>query len=542
MICQVASDTPDALVGDPNRLRQVIINLVGNAVKFTDSGEVIIRVETKSLGESHATFHFSISDTGIGISLEKQAAIFEAFTQADGSATRKYGGTGLGLTISLRLVELMGGSLWVESEPGRGSTFHFTAALGLQSSQGVRPVAETTAGLSNLRVLIVDDNAALRRFLQETLADRRMNIASVEGGQAALDAIRRANEEARPFDLLLLDACLPEMDGFSVVEQIKQAPKCGAATVMMLSSLSLESDSARCKQLGVSAYVVKPVLQPDLLETIATVTSAHKMGKRNDSMIARQSPMQGKDFFHVLIAEDNSINQKLAATLLKKRGHSVVVAASGRETLAAIERERFDLVLMDVQMPDIDGLRATAIIRERERLSGEHLPIIAMTAHAMKGDRERCLEAGMDNYLSKPMRTKELFEAIENLVSRSTEKAEAREANPELTSWVTTMEQFYGDREYINTIIETFIESSDESIMRMQIAIRKSDDMGLMLAARSLKAALSGFYSTEAIALASELEMIGREGNLARASTVLASLEDKIERLKPDLLTFKSEK
>jgi two-component system sensor histidine kinase/response regulator len=401
-------DVPDALVGDPGRLRQVIVNLIGNAIKFTERGEVILSLQTDWKTADDIQLHFIISDTGIGIPAEKQAAIFEAFTQADGSMSRTYGGTGLGLTISSRLVALMHGRIWVESELGKGSRFHFTAHFGLQKVPARTIVPRDPATLRDMRVLIVDDNATNRQILLKMLINWHTTPLAAESGAKAITALREAQGLGRHFPLILVDAQMPEMDGFALAESIKRNPEWGTATIMMLSSAGQRGDAKRCRELGIAAYLTKPVRQAELLDAILTALGTKPIKEALPALITRHSLRENSKHLCILLVEDNAINQKLAARLLEKRGHTVAIAGNGKEALAALEKQSFDLVFMDVQMPEMDGFEATAAIRGKEKASGNHLPIIAMTAHAMAGDRERCLEAGMDDYITKPIRLIEL--------------------------------------------------------------------------------------------------------------------------------------
>src|ERR1700674_1388965 len=405
-------DVPEALVGDPGRLKQIIVNLVGNAIKFTEKGEVVVHVQADSRTNDEIVFHFTIEDTGIGIPTEKQSAIFEAFTQADGSMSRTYGGTGLGLTISSRLVALMHGRIWVESELNKGSRFHFTAHFGLQKVPARTIVPRDPATLRNMRVLVVDDNATNRQILLKILASWDCRPLAVDSGAKAITALREAQGLARKFPLILVDAQMPEMDGFELVESIKRNPKWRTATIMMLSSAAQHGDAQRCRELGVAAYLTKPIRQGELLDAVLTALGTGPMKDASPAQVTRHSLRQNSYHLRILPAEDNAVNQVLAVRLLEKRGHKVTVAGNGKEALAALEKGSFDLVLMDVQMPEMDGFEAKAAIREKEKTSGNHLPVIAMTAHAMVGDKERCLEAGMDDYISKPIRGEELSELL----------------------------------------------------------------------------------------------------------------------------------
>ena len=415
--CHIPADVPDTLLGDPTRLRQIIVNLVGNAIKFTAEGEVVVRVGIEEEKESAAVLHFSIMDTGIGIPREKQARIFEAFTQADGSTTRRYGGTGLGLTISSRLIEKMNGHIWVESEPGRGSTFHFHARFGLPRGAAGKPPAVETEMLIDLPVLIVDDNATNRRILQELAHAWLMKPTLAESGAHALAILEEAKANGRPFPLVVLDAQMPEMDGFHVAEKIKQDEHLAGSAIIMLTSAGFRGDAARCRDLGIKAYLPKPIKRSDLFEAIKVVLGVQARKEKNPDLVTLHSLRENRRRLRILLAEDNAVNQLLTVRILGNRGHTVVVAATGKAALEALEKESFDLILMDVEMPEMNGLEATAAIRKSEVTSGKHIPIIAMTAHAIVGFKARCLEAGMDGYISKPLQVKELFAAVEEVLS-----------------------------------------------------------------------------------------------------------------------------
>jgi signal transduction histidine kinase/CheY-like chemotaxis protein len=424
LMCEVAPEVPEAVRGDASRLRQIVVNLVGNAVKFTGEGEVTLSVRALELLGEERLLQFTVSDRGIGIPPEKQKAIFEPFTQADSSTTRKYGGTGLGLTISSRLVGMMGGKMWVESEPGRGTHFHFTTRLGVADPQAIKvgTIAPPEV-LRGVRVLVVDDNRTNRGILEGMLKRWEMKATSVEGGNEALKQLLDAREAGDPFGLILTDRHMPEMDGFRLVERIRESPQLATATIMMLTSAGHRGDAARCQKLGVAAYLLKPIRQSELREAIGRVLGA----KAEDGAIplitrfTLQDKREPSALLRVLLVEDNAVNQRLAARLLEKRGHHVVVTGNGREALTALQKDDYDLVFMDVQMPEMDGLEATAAIRKTEEGSRKHQTVIALTAHAMKGDEERCLAAGMDGYLSKPIRPQELEAILEGYVARRRE-------------------------------------------------------------------------------------------------------------------------
>jgi signal transduction histidine kinase/CheY-like chemotaxis protein/ligand-binding sensor domain-containing protein len=411
LLWRVAPEVPDGLIGDAGRLRQVLINLAGNAIKFTESGEVVVEVELEKRMPSSVTLHFLVRDTGIGIPIDKQRAIFEAFVQADGSTTRRYGGTGLGLTISSRLVSLMRGDIRVESDDGQGSTFHFSVSFGIARPSEVPAEIVVTPVLADLRVLIVDDNATNRRILLELLAAWRTRPVAVADGEAALSAIAQAQRDDDPFRLVLLDMMMPGMDGFEVTEQLRQMPEVADTPVVILSSSLRGDDQGTRERLKVRACLAKPIRASDLLDAMTGVVAAQAAGDRPAGS-ATDHPVR-MAHGRVLLAEDNAVNQRLALRMLERRGYAVDVASTGREALALIASTAFDFVLMDVQMPEMNGFEATRAIRTTERASGRHLPIIALTAHAMKGDRERCIEAGMDGYVAKPIHAAELFEAID---------------------------------------------------------------------------------------------------------------------------------
>ncbi len=431
LLCEVAPEVPEIVRSDSGRLRQVIMNLTGNAIKFTDKGEVALKVQVEATHEHDHTLRFTVADSGIGIPKEKLQLIFAPFSQADSSTTRKYGGTGLGLTISSRLVEMMGGKIWVESELGRGSQFHFTALVGIADKKAIEvgTIAPPEI-LRAVKVLVVDDNRTNRRILEGMLGRWEMKSSSAQDGEEALTKLSEAQEAGKPFALILMDMHMPKMDGFELIARIRQGSISSTATIMMLTSAGHRGDAARCHELGVAAYLLKPIRQSELREAIALVLGARKQ-KGSIPLITRYSLHDAREpsnSMRVLLAEDNPVNQRLASRLLEKRGHSVLVVANGLEALEAVEKERFDLVFMDVQMPVMDGFEATTAIRKREGAGGIRLPIVALTAHAMKGDREKCLAGGMDGYLSKPTRPQELDEVLQDYLARRAESAETPES------------------------------------------------------------------------------------------------------------------
>jgi two-component system sensor histidine kinase/response regulator len=431
LLCEVAPEVPEIVRGDSSRLRQIVVNLVGNAIKFTGSGEIAVRVRAQAREGPDCVCQFTVADTGIGIPEDKRELIFKPFSQADTSTTRKYGGTGLGLTISTRLVNMMGGKIWVESEVGRGSQFHFTVRLG--AAADAKEIKLGTVAppelLRDVKVLVVDDNRTNRRILEGMLLRWHMKPTSVDCAAAALAQLSAALEAGEPYPLILTDMHMPEMDGFALIEQIRGRPELSAATIMMLTSAGHRGDAARCKDLGVSAYLLKPIRQSELREAVARVLGAreHEGAIPLLTRFSLQDAREPDAYLRVLLVEDNLVNQRLAVRLLEKRGHRVAVVATGLEALLALEKEGFDLVLMDVQMPVMDGLEATAAIREKEKTTGRRQAVVALTAHAMKGDREKCLAAGMDGYLTKPIRPQELDQLLEIYVKRRLETSSVAE-------------------------------------------------------------------------------------------------------------------
>jgi two-component system sensor histidine kinase/response regulator len=419
LLCAVDPQVPERMRGDPFRLRQILVNLLGNAIKFTDAGEVALRVNADQVDGKECLLHFSVSDTGVGIAPNVLKMIFEPFTQADSSTTRTHGGTGLGLAISARLVKMMDGEIWVESEPGRGSAFHFTARFhAAESGPAVIYPLAPPDGSAAARVLIVDDNRTHRGILRDLLTYWGMNPTSAPSGEEALLQLRAARACGDPYKLILIDSQMPEMDGFALVERIQSLPGAAPATIMMLTPGAQRGDAARCAQLGVSAQLLKPVRPVELQDAISRV-----IGGRTDEAapipLSPEVAREPAESLRVLLAEDNAVNRKVATRLLEKRGHQVVVTSNGREALTALQKDTYDLVLMDVQMPEMDGLEATRTIRGLEEGTGFHQQIIALTAHAMVGDRERCLEAGMDGYLTKPLRPQELDQLLETYLHRA---------------------------------------------------------------------------------------------------------------------------
>jgi two-component system sensor histidine kinase/response regulator len=534
--CAVSPEVPEMIVGDAVKLRQVIINLVGNAIKFTEQGEIVVRVEPEAFDDRHVQLHFSVTDTGIGIPPDKQESIFDAFTQADGSTTRKYGGTGLGLTISKRLVELMGGHLRVESEPGKGSTFHFTVRCGLSQQTAPRVHTVEPVELAGVRVLIVDDNATNRRILEEVLQRWLMKPTAVDSGWLAFKALEGAQGRGEPFELVLLDCQMPEMDGFTVAQCIRDNQSLTQPVMIMISSCTRNGDSVRAQQVGIACHLSKPIKQSELRDAICRSLGTPPAPADEPAPAPPPAQEQPTRPLRVLLAEDNTVNQKLALRLLQRRGHQVTLATDGREVLQALDHAAFDLVLMDVQMPNMSGFECAAAIRQVEKLSGTHLPIIAMTAHAMAGDRERCLEAGMDDYVSKPISPHTLFDAIDRVMGHAPPAAPAAAADEDkVFDMDSALGRIDGDRELLLEVVSLFRRECPKMIADLRDAIARCDASTLEREAHKFKGALGALSAQPAAEAARKLELIAHRGDLAEATEACRLLEAELTRLEPEL-------
>jgi CheY-like chemotaxis protein/HPt (histidine-containing phosphotransfer) domain-containing protein len=538
---QISSGVPSAVVGDPGRLRQIIINLVGNAIKFTMQGEIGLRVDREGQEGELVTLHFSIIDTGIGIPPEKQAMIFEAFTQADTSTTRRFGGTGLGLTITSKLVALMRGRIWVESQSGQGSTFHFTLPFETRPESPSKPQLRELTDLRGMTVLVVDDNLTNRCILEGILINWGIQPTLVDHGGAVLRAMEDARDNGQPFALVLLDYQMPDMDGFEVAELIKNHPELATTMIMMLSSVGQRGDAQRCKELGVAAYLTKPVRQSVLMEAICTILAkpSHFVGP--PALVTRHSLRETQRPLRVLLAEDNRINQLLTARMLEKRGHSPVIAGNGREVIMALEREQFDVILMDVQMPEMDGFETTATIRKKERTmgAGEHIPIIAVTAHAMREDRERCLDAGMDDYLAKPFSFDELVETLEKLLPTPVAPTFVPETAPEGSKTfdkASLLERVGADRAIVKEIIDLFLVECPKLLNDLRKSVRDGNAKDLAVAAHTLRGALSAVSAVRAVDIARTLELMGQNGDFSDVGPVGDALEAELGILRSALM------
>lgn len=578
MACLIHPELKSNLRGDPGRLRQILVNLVGNAIKFTHQGEIIIQAEPVKETDTHVQVHFAVQDTGIGIPHERQAAIFERFTQADGSTTRHYGGTGLGLAISRQLVEAMGGRIGLESKPGIGSTFWFDIEFERQPIEK-RGTASLTLGPVNLveaRILIVDDNQTNRMVLTKNVEALGLRVDAVATGAKGLEALRTAHRSGDPYHVVLLDMQMPGMDGEQTARAIKSDPAVKDVKILILTSMGQRGDAARLEALGCSGYLLKPVKQQMLFDAVVAV-----LGRPEESvgLVTRHTiSEQKRSDLRILLAEDNPINQKLAVTLLQKAGYSVDAVETGIQALEKFKSEQYHVVLMDVQMPDMDGFDATAHIRAWEKERGQHIPIIAMTAHAMQGDRERCLDAGMDDYVTKPLQPKVLFNVLErwtqaaeplkkeddvpqdysstddsllmmedDLFGESTSASDARKATPSFrpdlpsdtppVNFESALAHFDGDRDFMLEMYKDYKEHLPVRMKDIHAALEKGDINTLARLAHNLKGISLNFSADRLAALALHLEEIGKREDLTLAPTLVARLDEEVRRVEEFLST-----
>jgi PAS domain S-box-containing protein len=532
LACHIAPDVPETLLGDAGRLRQVLLNVMGNAVKFTNEGEVVLDVSVHSSRPDRATLHFAVSDTGIGIPKEKQQQIFSAFTQVDSSTTRRYGGTGLGLAIAQHMVQLMDGRMWVESELGRGSTLHFTAVFD-RPQPAPPPSVRMPQALEGLRVLVVDDNATNRLILEEMLASWHMRPTAVGDAASAMTALGAAVAADERFDVVISDCQMPDVDGFMLARRIQQDRQLARTPFVMLTSMARSDDAARCRKAGVGTYLTKPVKHSDLLEALATIFNVSVRRDRPETASPVPSDVPRRPL-RVLVAEDNEVNRSLITKLLQKRGHTVKAVENGREAVdaaASTRTRRFDVLLMDLQMPEMGGFEATQAIRAREATSGGHLPIVALTAHAMQGDRERCLEAGMDGYLSKPIDVNELTATVEGFDRSGADRQAPAQRADGILDERAALAHAGGDRQLLKSAIKVFRASYPGTLRRMKAALRKRDGDALRIAAHGLKGSVATVGSTATAAVAAALERQGRTERFDDSERTYASLREHLARL-----------
>ncbi|RLS57204.1 MAG: response regulator [Planctomycetota bacterium] len=542
LACDVGDTVPRFILGDGLRLRQIVLNLVGNAIKFTDKGEVVVSVHRETQTESSVLLHFAVRDTGIGISPVEQARVFEAFEQADNSMTRRFGGTGLGLSISSRLVSLMGGRIWVESELGSGSTFHFCVPCALPEQQEGSTTLLNVDRLLGLRVLIVDDNETNRRILLKICENWRMKPIAVSDATAALEHLRAATESGAAFDLVLTDASMSDVDGFTLASHIQQDRAISSVVIMMLTSLDQTHSSRSMNEMGIRSFLVKPVKQSDLFDAIARTLDARPGAGSILPVVQRAAPPDVIDRpLKVLLAEDSLANQKLAIGLLKRWGHQTTVANNGREAVELAAQGGFDLILMDIQMPEMDGMEATAHIRKQQAQSGAYVPIIAMTAHAMKGDREACLAGGMDEYVSKPIRPLELLGTIRSLVGHSAIATDSASVHvkedrmPELhvpdearIDWAVARAAVLEDEELLSEIVEAFLSEASLLTNQLESALQSDDAPAVNRLAHTLKSNLRTF-GVPLSTILQEMEYSAKSGLVAPMLTKWPVIRPLIE-------------
>ena len=546
LVCRIAGAVPPRFMGDPGKIRQILVNLGGNAVKFTETGEIVIACEVVKWAAEKVQLHFSVKDTGIGIPEEKQAKVFDSFQQADGSTTRKYGGTGLGLSISKRLVALMGGRMWLDSTPGSGSTFHFELPLELAEGAAMATVPSMPPILEGVRVLILDDNATNRQVLRGMTESWKMVVQEAAEAEAGFAAIDTAAAAGTPFDILLLDLQMPATDGFGVAERLAARPAPDAPRMILMTSMGERGDAARCQNLGIYAYLMKPVRKADLQEALTMVLGIEPGDRPTDGARTLVTRHSLKDYrkshpARILLAEDDPINQQVAVNMLKRLGHSVAVASNGQKAVDHISTGTFDLVLMDVQMPVMDGLEAVAKIRRREAVGGRRIPVIAMTANALIGDKERCIAAGMDDYLSKPIRVNALAEKIILWTRLPEEKtsaalptddpiAEKRKAPHLPVDMDMAMEQVMGNAELLQQLFASFSTTAHAHREAIHSALADKDAATVYREAHKLKGTAGNICVNAMMAIARDLERCGREETLDGADALLAQLTEEIRR------------
>ncbi len=544
--CVIDHEVPALVRGDPGRLRQILVNLAGNAIKFTQEGEVAIRAALEQEDDTRATVRFSVSDTGIGIPAERMNALFQSFSQVDSSHTRKYGGTGLGLAISKKLSEMMGGQIGVESpstslragEEGKGSTFCFTAVFEKQA-EGREAKIVVPGDIREKRILVVDDNETNRHVIREQLKSWNCRFGEASGGAEAMDKLRKAAAEGNPFDIAILDIQMPEMDGETLGRNIKADPDLKGTTLVMLSSMGERGDAQRAKEIGFAAYLTKPVKRSQLYDCLKTVTGVQTgvQAEPSGSTVTRHTISEDKKRnIRILLAEDNITNQKVALGILKNLGYHADAVASGKEAVKAVETLPYDLVFMDVQMPEMDGLEATRKIRKRER--SERIPIVAMTAHAMAEHRQQCLEAGMDDYVSKPVNPQQLVEVIERQLSRSAEPAasgacvEAQSVEEEAFDRSALLERLGGDEELLDEITDVFLEDIPAQLEQLRQGLSDNDATLVQGQGHRIKGASANLQAEAMREVAYEIEIAGRDGKLDSALPLVAKLEQEFENFR----------
>jgi len=518
LLAEVGADVPRVVRGDPTRLRQVLMNLIGNAIKFTEQGEVVVSVSAAA-SDGSTTLRFAVRDTGIGIAPEHIGSVFREFTQADSTTTRRYGGTGLGLAISQRLVQLMGGNLTVNSELGRGSEFAFAVTLPVEGASPTRGIG--LAALGGRRMLIVDDNQTNRRILREMLAAEGINVDEASTAAEGLAALRRVR-----YDIAILDVQMPDMDGFQLATAVRGEKKIARTNLLMLTSAGQRGDGERCRELGIRGYLTKPISRSDLLEALGTVLAGSPDETGSAEVITRHTIAESRASLRVLLAEDNPVNQQVAVAMLVKRGHEVHVASNGREALEAVRAHDYDAVLMDIQMPEMDGFEATHAIRALPK--GKNLPIIGLTAHALSGERERCLSRGMTDYLAKPFKAHELFALVEGSGDRRAPPAAPLPAAAppvDLEGFRNTLREA-GAEQALYSIIDTFVRQAPDRLAALAGAVASGTGVQIAQAAHAYRGAAATIGARELAERLERVETTGRAGDIAEA-------RDAFERVSP---------
>ena len=544
LLYEFDEDVPDAILGDPSRLRQILVNLTDNAIKFTRSGEIVLRVSLESRDAARATVRFDISDTGIGIPKEKQKAIFESFAQADGSTTRRYGGAGLGLSISSQLAQRMGRGLWVESEVGQGSTFSFTANLKITEENSCRHALAPFASLRGIRAVVADDNSTSRRQLLAALESCNVEVSACEDGRAAIELLSAAAAAGRPYDIAVLDCQMPVLDGFTATSRIRDDARLSGTRIVLLTLFGQRGDAARCRQLGVSAYLTKPIAPLDLLDAVRAMITPHP-GRDGPQLVTRHSLRETRRRLRVLVAGANRVSQMISRKLLHNAGHESVVVSSGQEALQALKREMFDVVLLDVEMPEVDGIQTTEAIRTSERLGERRIPIVALTASDKLGTQERCLRVGMDAWINQPFELTDLVSTLDRLFPIESAPEESAtdsvvvEMSPQPETSVidreTLLDRVGGDRELLGEIVEMFLDERKSILEDLSRAVSDRRSEGVETVAQRLKSTFGSLAAGEAVEMASDLERLGRERRFDDAELALAALENKIIQVEHEL-------
>ena len=530
MFYWIESGIDDFLEGDPGRLRQVILNLAGNAIKFTNEGEILLKVEKKEETSEYVELLFSVKDTGIGIPEDKLDLIFEPFSQADSSTTREFGGTGLGLAITSQLVDLMGGKIWVESQVGVGSTFFFTTRM--------KPIAEeelrrrrkaenkNRIRIENLKVLVVDDNKTNRFILAEMISSLKMQSETAADAKEAMEILESKETPDDLFDFIILDSQMPKVSGFELAVAIKETPRFADIPMMILTSAGRKGDAARCRKLGISAYLTKPIKQSELQEALEGIMGSHKEMGLKGTLVTRHSLRERRAKYSLLLAEDNPVNRKMAVRMLEKRGHSVFAVENGLEAVKAYTTGSFDIILMDVQMPVMDGFEATEKIRSIQDEKGKYIPIVALTAHAMKGDREKCLNAGLDEYISKPIKSEILFEVLDKVYKKK--KAGKKRLTKKLDERFA-LKQVNEDKKALSEKARQFIEKSAELITTLEAGLEENNYNQVVTKSAAIKAALQSLGDHEGSRMAEKLEVMAICGNIMGHQNILTKLKENIE-------------